>query len=69
VATPRQPGRLHVLTSVTRRPPGPSARVVDRFPGPFSRPRSCLQVVPVSGGECIFTPFAEFAQEPAAVHF
>jgi hypothetical protein len=56
VATPRQPGRSPVLTSATRRPPGPSARVVVRFPGPFSRLWSCLQMVPVSDGESISTP-------------
>ena len=69
MATPRQPGRSPVLTSATRRPPGPSARVVVRFPGPFSRLWSCLQMVPVSDGESISTPLAGVAQESVAIHF
>ena len=33
-------------------------RAINRFPGPFPRPRSCPQMVPVSGGESISTPSA-----------
>jgi hypothetical protein len=69
VATPRQSGRLPVPTSAARRPPGPSTRVMDRFPGPFSRLWSCLQMVPVSDGESISTPLAGIAQESVAIHF
>jgi hypothetical protein len=40
-----------------------------RFPGPFSRLWSYLQMVPVSDGESISTPLAGVAQESVAIHF
>jgi len=51
-----------------RPPPVPGTRWKARFPG-LSRAPGDPRMVPVSNGECIFTPPAPVAQEPAGIHF
>jgi hypothetical protein len=58
LASPLRSGQLPGLPSAARRPPGPDTRAINRSPGPFSRPRSCPQMVSVSNGESISTPSA-----------
>jgi hypothetical protein len=56
LASPPRIGQLPGLPGAARRPPAPDTRAIHRFPGPFPRPRSCPQMVPVSNGESISTP-------------
>jgi hypothetical protein len=58
LASPPRIGQLPGLPGAARRPPAPDTRAIHRFPGPFPRPRSCPQMVPVSDGESISTPSA-----------
>ena len=69
MASPPRIGQLPGLPGAARRPPAPSTRSMHRFPGPFSRLWSYLQMVPVSDGESISTPLAGVAQESVAIHF
>lgn len=62
-------GQLPGFAGATRRPPVPSIRARDRFPGSSHVPGVAPKVVPVSNGESIFTASANTAQEPEVNYY